>query len=402
MNVKSGDNEILLYGTVGEAFFFDGFTARDVVNALAQMKGKDITVRINSGGGIADEGIAIYNALKMHQGKKTVSIDAVAASAASIIAMAGDEVIMRLGSIMMIHEPFMRTQGTADDHAKSVEALDVIAESMADIYASKTKSTRKAMRDVMREETWMTADDAVAGKYADRKDEVASLAVAAFDYRAYQNAPEPIVTLSDKEQWSYKLTSGTAAKPSKEKTEMADNIDVAAVARAKAEADIRAEQEAKAKAEAEMKARIEAETAAARKAEAERCAEINELCSKAGVSVMAATLIRDGSSVEDAKKRIESAKDIRSAVELARKRCPEIDENAADKYIAVGASIAQVRDDLFQKMVAYSGQDTKGQHQPDLNNGKGGDKYGSIESPKLDYNEIYSRRNKERAERTPL
>lgn len=396
MDVKSGDNELLLYGTVGTDFFMEGFTAKDVVNALAQMRGQDITVRINSGGGIADEGVAIYNALKMHQGRKIVSIDAVAASAASIIAMAGDDVIMRTGSIMMIHDPFMRTQGTSEDHLKSAEALEVIANSMADIYAYKTKEPSKDMRAVMRKETWMTADDAVAGKYADRKDEVVALAVAAFDYRVYQHAPEPILALSDKEQWSQKLNRGTAAMP-KEKEPMADDTkDLAAAARAKAEADLRAEQEDKAKLAAELQAKLEAGAVEARKAEATRCAEINDLCAKGGVLAMAAILIRDGSSVEDAKKRIEGAKDIRAAVEMARKRCPEIDENAADKYIAAGTPVAQVRDDLFQRMTAYSGEDTKGQHQSEARGGAG--KYGSIESPKLDYNEIYLRREKTRAD----
>ena len=89
------DGEIILYGTVGESFFEDGFTARDVINATSKMRGKPLNVRINSGGGIADEGVAIYNTLKNHDGKITVYVDGIAASAASLIAMAGEVVTMR-------------------------------------------------------------------------------------------------------------------------------------------------------------------------------------------------------------------------------------------------------------------------------------------------------------------
>ena len=89
------NGEIVLYGFVGENFWGDGFTARDVLDALADHgRDNDVTVRINSGGGYVDDGIAIFNALKAHKGKVTVIVDSMAASSASVIAMAGEERLM--------------------------------------------------------------------------------------------------------------------------------------------------------------------------------------------------------------------------------------------------------------------------------------------------------------------
>jgi ATP-dependent protease ClpP protease subunit len=97
-------NELLLYGTVGSSFWDEEcFTAKTVRDELAGLSGP-ITVRINSGGGIATEGQAIYTALRSYAGQVDVVIEGIAASAASLIAMAGDTITMTTGSIMMIHD----------------------------------------------------------------------------------------------------------------------------------------------------------------------------------------------------------------------------------------------------------------------------------------------------------
>ena len=97
---------LMLYGDVGDPFGWgDGFSASDVAEALAEHGDGDITVRVNSGSGIANEGMAIYSLLKGHAGKVTIAVDGVAASAASLIAMAGSEIEMRDGAMMMIHDP---------------------------------------------------------------------------------------------------------------------------------------------------------------------------------------------------------------------------------------------------------------------------------------------------------
>jgi ATP-dependent protease ClpP protease subunit len=199
------DGEIVLYGTVGDSFWSDGFTSMDVIEALAALgRDSDVTVRINSGGGIAWEGAAIYNALAAHRGKVTVYVDAIAASAASIIAMAGDETIMRVGSLMMIHDPSSYTFGDAADHQKSIDMLDKLAIQMASIYAEKTGESVEKMREIMRAETWLTADDAVSQKFADHSDQAQAEEVTAFDYRTYARAPANLTALATERNWKPK------------------------------------------------------------------------------------------------------------------------------------------------------------------------------------------------------
>jgi ATP-dependent Clp protease protease subunit len=196
------DGDIVLYGTVGDSFFGDGFTANDVVMALAEVgRGEDITVRINSGGGIASEGVAIFNALTAHRGRVDVSIDGAAASAASLIAMAGETVRMRKGAVMMIHDPSALTIGNIKEHEKSIEMLDAISASAADIYAEKSGRTIEQVREDMQEEIWLTPDKAVELGYADAIDGQNAAPVMAFDYRLFKHPPERLVAMADAQGW---------------------------------------------------------------------------------------------------------------------------------------------------------------------------------------------------------
>jgi len=208
--LKNG--EILLHGIVGEGFFEDGFTAMDVVSALAEIgRGEDVDVHINSGGGIATEGVAIFNSLDSHRGNVTVIVEAVATSAASLIALAGDEIIMKTGALLMVHDPAAFTMGNKADHQKSVEMLDTLSASMADIYAEKTGRPIDEIRAEMAEETWLTADEAVEKGYADRTGERRNEQPTAFDYRIYQHAPERMVALAVANAWE--MNAGAPASP---------------------------------------------------------------------------------------------------------------------------------------------------------------------------------------------
>lgn len=187
-------NEIVLYGTVGVDFWDeDYFTARQVREALASMSG-DITVRLNSGGGIADEGQAIYRSLAEHDGNVRIVIDGAAASAASLIAMAGDEIIMPAGSWMLIHDPANAGtfgRGTQNDHEHMARMLDVIASSYAGVYAAKAGITVEQARQIMRDETVYGPADAFAMGFATHVDEMATASAAApFPYHVYANAPK--------------------------------------------------------------------------------------------------------------------------------------------------------------------------------------------------------------------
>ena len=186
-----------LYGTVGHIIEgLDGFTALEVRDALAKAGSGPVLVRINSGGGWASEGVAIYNLLAEHSGKVTVQVDAVAASAASVIAMAGAEIVMATGSEIMIHDPSVATIGTEQDHRKSLEALRVTADAMADIYAKRTGRSKAAVRSEMTAETWMTAKEAIAKRYADRVATDKATNPTAFDYSSYQHTPDRIAAFS--------------------------------------------------------------------------------------------------------------------------------------------------------------------------------------------------------------
>ncbi|WP_179285861.1 head maturation protease, ClpP-related [Haematobacter missouriensis] len=191
-------NELLLYGTVGSSWWDeDCFTAKSVREALSGMTGP-LTVRLNSGGGIASEGQAIYTALRGHPGTVAIVVEGVAASAASLIAMAGDTITMSPGAMMMIHDPaqdYLGERGTSDAHRKAAETLDVIANAYAGIYAARSGMSIDDARAVMKMETYYDGPGAVAAGFATTvEEEGEELAPVAFDYRIYQHAPQRLLT----------------------------------------------------------------------------------------------------------------------------------------------------------------------------------------------------------------
>jgi ATP-dependent protease ClpP protease subunit len=164
--------ELKIYGAIGDwaGMLDDYVTASKVYDFLADNKGNDIAVHINSGGGVVDDGIAIYNALKRHDGKVTVYVDGLAASAASVIAMAGDEVVMYQSSLMMIHNPWTVSMGDADDMRKTADVLDKRRDQLLAAYKDRTGMDEKDIKDLLSLETWMSADDALVWGFATRID----------------------------------------------------------------------------------------------------------------------------------------------------------------------------------------------------------------------------------------
>jgi ATP-dependent Clp protease protease subunit len=134
---------------------------------LKQYAGKDITVWIDSYGGDVFAAAGIYNALKEHRGKVTVKIDSKAMSAASVIAMAGDEVLMSPVAIMMIHNPLTMAEGDMHDLRKAADILDAVKETLINAYALKTGRSRSKISSMMDDETWMSANVAVNEGFAD-------------------------------------------------------------------------------------------------------------------------------------------------------------------------------------------------------------------------------------------
>lgn len=163
----SDELAIDIYDVVGEGFWSYGVTAKDVRRTLQQNKqAKRIALRINSQGGDVVDGCAIYNLLNEHPAQVTVDVDGLAASIASVIAMAGDQIRMAENAFMMIHNPWGLGIGEADDLRNLADLLDKMRGNLADIYSARSGQKRDAVLAAMDAETWMTAAEAKTLGYA--------------------------------------------------------------------------------------------------------------------------------------------------------------------------------------------------------------------------------------------
>lgn len=163
---------VMLYGLVaGSKLFDDDQSPYAIAQELdAQGDLEHITVRINSPGGNVFAGNAIHNILKQHPAPVTCYIDGLAASAASIVAMAGDEVVMPANGMLMIHGPSTYGRGTAADLRAAADMLDQVEQGIISVYAEKTGLPRDEIKAMLDAETWLTAEKAVALGFADRLD----------------------------------------------------------------------------------------------------------------------------------------------------------------------------------------------------------------------------------------
>ena len=159
---EDNDETILtIYGDIGESWWFESTSANDIDRALKEVKTSNITIRLNSPGGDAFDGITIYNRLKDHEANVKIIVDGWACSAASIIAMAADELILNTGAMMMVHEAWTYTMGSKSDIQKTVDMLGKLDQSLLDIYMTKANVTREEMEQFVKNETWFTAGEAI-------------------------------------------------------------------------------------------------------------------------------------------------------------------------------------------------------------------------------------------------
>lgn len=167
---KGKRGEIYVYEAIGEGWY-GGITATAFAAALAELKDVSaLDIYINSPGGSVFDGVAIYNQIRRWSGgERIVHIDGIAASIASVIAMAGDEIRIAANAQIMIHEPWGMAVGTAADLRKTAEALDGTHVSILDTYVARTGGNRKDIDKLMRAETWMLADEAVERGFATSK-----------------------------------------------------------------------------------------------------------------------------------------------------------------------------------------------------------------------------------------
>jgi ATP-dependent protease ClpP protease subunit len=160
---------------------------------LDDAKGKNLNIYMNSGGGSVFAGMAIYNMLKRHQGNKTVYVDGLAASIASVIALAGDKVIIPSNAYFMIHKPWTIAMGDANEFRKTADTLDTIEQGILNVYEDNLAEgiDVKAIKKMVNEETWLTGDQ--ASQYF--KNIEVSPAIEAVAYTGelkFNNTPEQI------------------------------------------------------------------------------------------------------------------------------------------------------------------------------------------------------------------
>lgn len=170
--IKDSDTTISILDVIGEEYWSGtGVTANRISAALRSIGSQDITVRINSPGGDMFEGIAIYNLLRSHPAKVTIEVLGWAASAASVIAMAGDEIRMGLGSFMMVHNAWGLVIGNRHDMREAAALFDQFDAALADIYEARTGMKRADIEQLMDAETFMTAAQAFENGFADAVDD---------------------------------------------------------------------------------------------------------------------------------------------------------------------------------------------------------------------------------------
>ena len=181
--------EVLIYDEIGAY----GVSAKGFLAELGALPDDaPIDLRLNSPGGSVFDAVAIYNALTRHAGTITVWIDGIAASAASYIAMAGDEIVMPENAFLMIHDPSGVVMGTATDMRDMAGTLDKIAASMTRGYAAKSGKPEDEIAALLSAETWFDAQDALEAGLATRMVEPVRIA-ASFDIGRFRNAPPELV-----------------------------------------------------------------------------------------------------------------------------------------------------------------------------------------------------------------
>lgn len=198
--------EIVIYGTIGQSFWEEGITAKqfsDEMKSIADSV-KEIDIRLNSPGGDVFDGIAIYNRIKQHPAKVTVHIDGLAASIASIIALAGDEVRMGEGALYMVHLPWTFTYGNRKDLDTTIDRLMDVEEQLVSIYAKKTKLSRQEIRSMLEKETWMDSSQAKEMKFVDvTVDQEMPIAASLLHKGWFKSSPKNVKT--DKDQAKAKV-----------------------------------------------------------------------------------------------------------------------------------------------------------------------------------------------------
>lgn len=164
---EGDDNVISIYDVIGEDMWGDGMTSRRVAGALRRIGQQEVTVNLNSPGGDFFEGVGIYNLLREHPAKVTVKVMGLAASAASVIAMAGDEIQISEVGFMMVHNAWAVAIGNRHDFREAADTLEPFDGAMAGLYATRAGVDKAEAAKWMDAETWFNGQDAIDAGLAD-------------------------------------------------------------------------------------------------------------------------------------------------------------------------------------------------------------------------------------------
>jgi ATP-dependent Clp endopeptidase proteolytic subunit ClpP len=183
--ISDDETEIMIYDVIGWPFI----SADEFVRALAGITAKTVTVRINSPGGDVFDGMAIFNALKTYNGKVVTRIEGIAASMASVIALAGKEVQAYANTMYMIHEPYAFTAGNQYSLRELADILEKMSGQMIDIYSSNASPGKREIAQMMKDEAWLTAKEAKEKGFIDTVLDGKG-AKAQFDLSMFSNVPD--------------------------------------------------------------------------------------------------------------------------------------------------------------------------------------------------------------------
>lgn len=190
--------EILIYEQIGAGWFVDGVTSKGFHAELEKFKDVEhLDIRINSPGGDVFEGYTIFNLLKNHKAEKHVYVDGIAASIASVIAMAGDKITMGEGSFIMIHEPWTWAAGNRFEFEKIKDQLAQISAELVTTYEKRTKLDRVEIEALVKAETYLNSDLAIEKGFADEVSGSAhQIAASALKLPWMAKAPEGVSKLA--------------------------------------------------------------------------------------------------------------------------------------------------------------------------------------------------------------
>ena len=200
VNNKVTEKEATVY--IYDEISWFGISAEQFIKDLNDITAKTINIRINSPGGSVFDGTAVFNAIKQHKAKTVTHIDGLAASISSVIALASDEVRMAENAFLMIHEPWSIVIGNADNMREEADLLDKIGGVIQKTYTDKTGKDAKEIKKLMKDETWMTADEALEMGFIDvidKEEEDEKAKATLFDLSVFAKGEEMAKIIEEKQ-----------------------------------------------------------------------------------------------------------------------------------------------------------------------------------------------------------